>query len=91
MLQPDRTVTASHYSKQPRQLNRELIKKRPQLAAEQRKVILLHDDGRPYVAKESFFTKLCPFWFPSIQIKAAHVVWWTYAEDVRKRDNNWIA
>lgn len=47
------TVTGNRYSKQLRQLNRELIKKRPQIAVNRRKVILLHDNARPHIAKES--------------------------------------
>jgi len=41
------------YSKQLRQLNRELIKKRPQIVANRRKVMLLHDNTRFHIAKES--------------------------------------
>lgn len=53
LLPPGQTVTGDRYSKQLRQLHQEFIRKRPQIANNRRKVILLHDNARPHVAKET--------------------------------------
>lgn len=53
LLPPGQTVTGDRYSKQLKQLHQELIKKCPQIARNYRKVILLHDNARPYIVKKT--------------------------------------
>ncbi|KYM94537.1 hypothetical protein ALC62_14980, partial [Cyphomyrmex costatus] len=48
----NQTVMGDRYSKQLRQLYRELIQKRPQIASNRHKVILLHGNVRLHVVKE---------------------------------------
>jgi hypothetical protein len=50
LLDINQTITANVYSQQLQRLNEALFQKRPVLA-NQKVVILLHDNGRPHVAK----------------------------------------
>lgn len=51
LLKPNETVTGDRYRKQLMCLSRALIAKRPQYKERHDKVILLHDNARPHVAK----------------------------------------
>jgi [histone H3]-lysine36 N-dimethyltransferase SETMAR len=51
LLQPSETVTADRYQQQLIQLRNQLEIKRPEWADRHDKVILLHDNARPHVAK----------------------------------------
>lgn len=51
LLQPKQTITADLYSQQLIRLSHALETKRPHRAKGERKVILLHDNARPHVAK----------------------------------------
>lgn len=51
LLKPGETVTANRYGQQLVQLRNELGVKRPEWADRHDKVILLHDNARPHVAK----------------------------------------
>jgi len=51
LLKPGETVTGGRYRQQLIKLNRALKEKRPEWANRHNKVILLHDNARPYVAK----------------------------------------
>lgn len=51
LLQPGQTVTGERYRQQLDDLSRELHDKRPEWARKRNKVILLHDNARPHVAK----------------------------------------
>lgn len=51
LLKPNETVTADVYKCQLNKLNDELLRKRPAIASNRRKVILLHDNARPHTGK----------------------------------------
>lgn len=51
LLKPNETVTADVYRRQLNKLNDQLLQKRPAIASNRRKVILLHDNARPHVAR----------------------------------------
>lgn len=51
LLKPNETVTADVYKRQINHLSAELLRKRPAIASNRRKVILLHDNARPHVAQ----------------------------------------
>lgn len=51
LLGPNETVTADRYKQQLCRLSDELMQKRLSVANNRRKVILLHDNARPHVAK----------------------------------------
>ena len=51
LLKPNETVTADVYRCQLNKLNNSLLQKRPAIASNRRKVILLHDNARPHVAR----------------------------------------
>ncbi|KMQ92519.1 transposase [Lasius niger] len=51
LLRPNETVTSDRYQQQLCRLSDELMQKRPCIAYNRRKVILLHDNARPHVAK----------------------------------------
>lgn len=51
LLKPNETVTADVYRSQLNKLNDVLLQKRPAIASNRRKVILLHDNARPHVAR----------------------------------------
>lgn len=51
LLKPGETVTGVRYTNQLDHLNDALMSKRPAVASNRRKVILLHDNARPHVAK----------------------------------------
>ena len=51
LLKPNETVTADVYRRQLNTLNDVLLQKRPAIASNRRKVILLHDNARPHVAR----------------------------------------
>lgn len=51
LLKPNETVNAERYKQQLERLNENLMRKRPAIASNRRKVILLHDNARPHVAK----------------------------------------
>ena len=51
LLNLNETVNATLYERQLKQLNDKLMQKRPSIASNRRKVILLHDNARPHVAK----------------------------------------
>jgi len=51
LLKPGETVTGGRYRQQLIKLNRALKEKRPEWANRHNKVILLHDNARPHVAK----------------------------------------
>ena len=52
-LKANETVNASLYSQQLMRMNQALLRKRPNNGKGNRKVILLHDNARPHVAKYS--------------------------------------
>ena len=56
LLEPKQTVTANLYSQQLIRLSEALEKKRPFGGKGKRKVILLHDNARPHVAKTTWAT-----------------------------------
>ena len=64
LLQPGETVTAIRYQQQLMDLNRAIKAKRPEWATRHGKVILLHDNARPHVAK-STCEKLLKLGWPS--------------------------
>lgn len=51
LLKPGETVTGDRYRQQLHNLEENLHRKRPTIASIRRKVILLHDNARPHVAK----------------------------------------
>lgn len=51
LLQPNETITGERYKQQLNDLNAALMAKRPAIASNRRKVILLHDNAKPHVAK----------------------------------------
>ena len=51
LLNPGETVNAERYRSQLEHLNDNLMQKRPAIASNRRKVILLHDNARPHVAR----------------------------------------
>lgn len=51
LLEPDETITGERYRTQLMRLSRALREKRPQYDQRHDKVILLHDNARPHVAK----------------------------------------
>lgn len=51
ILHPNETVTVDRYRQQLYWLSDELMRKRPSVASNRRKAILLHDDARPHVAR----------------------------------------
>lgn len=51
LLKPNQTVTAEHYQHQLIELSHALNQKRPRIAYKKQKVILLHDNARPHIAK----------------------------------------
>lgn len=51
LLKPNETVTGEHYKQQLQRLSENLVQKRPAIASNRRKVILLHDNARPHVSK----------------------------------------
>jgi len=51
LLRPHEIITADYYQRQLYQLSNKLMQKRPSVANNQRKVILLRDNTRPYVAE----------------------------------------
>lgn len=51
LLKPNETVTADVYQRQLNKLNDVMLQKRPAIASNRRKVILLHDNARPHVAR----------------------------------------
>ena len=51
LLKPNETVTADVYQRELNKLNDVLLQKRPAIASNRRKVILLHDNARPHVAR----------------------------------------
>lgn len=51
LLKPNETVTADVYRRQLNKLNDVLLQKRPAIASNRRKVILLRDNARPHVAR----------------------------------------
>lgn len=51
LLEPRETVNASLYSQQLVRMSQVLARKRPAVGVKKRKVILLHDNARPHVAK----------------------------------------
>lgn len=51
LLKPNETVTADVYRRQLNKLNDVMLQKRPAIASNKRKVILLHDNARPHVAR----------------------------------------
>lgn len=51
LLRPNETITGDFYKLQLMRVSEELKKKRPQYADRHDKVILLHDNARPHVAK----------------------------------------
>ncbi len=53
LLEPKQTVTADLYSNQLMRLSQALERKRPYGGKGRRKVILLHDNARPHVAKKT--------------------------------------
>lgn len=55
LLHPNKTVTANRHQQQLCRLNDELMQKRPFVTNNRRKVILLHDNTWPHVAKSRQF------------------------------------
>ena len=51
LLETDQTVNATSYSRQLKRLNEEIKKKRTGPGHGNRKIILLHDNVKPHVAK----------------------------------------
>lgn len=51
LLKPGQTITAERYREQLMALNRSIKNKRPEWATRHGKVVLLHDNARPHVAK----------------------------------------
>ena len=51
LLKPNKTITGERYRIQLMRLSRALREKRPQFEQRHEKVILLHDNARPHVAK----------------------------------------
>lgn len=51
LLKPNETIDGNRYRRQLHHMNQALIEKRPIIANKPRKVILLHDNARPHVAK----------------------------------------
>lgn len=49
LLKPNETITTERYQQQLERLNDNLMQKRPSIASNRRKVILLHDNARPHV------------------------------------------
>lgn len=50
LLKQRETVTGERYRQQLKKLNEELLQKRPAIASNLRKVILLHDNARPHIS-----------------------------------------
>ena len=50
LLKPNETITTERYQQQLERLNDNLMQKRPSIASNRRKVILLHDNARSHVA-----------------------------------------
>ena len=53
LLEPQQTVDAQRYSHQLRRLNEKILENRTGPGHGKRKVMLLHDNARPHVAKET--------------------------------------
>ena len=51
LLKPGQTITAEQYREQLIALNRSIKNKRPEWATRHGKVIFLHDNARPHIAK----------------------------------------
>lgn len=62
LLKPNETVTAEVYKRQLIALNDELLRKRPSIASNRRKVILLHVNARPHIGKTVKETLLQLHW-----------------------------
>jgi len=51
LFRPNESITGDRYQLQLNRLNEALLEKRPAVASNRRKVMLLHDNARPHVAK----------------------------------------